>query len=534
MAADRYAGPVLALEAVVAIGIALVVSAVLAPRARLPLALVQVVAGVLLGFIPTLRDVQLPSEAVLLLFLPAILFWESITTSLREARRYVRVILINGTLLVVVTAFAAAAVGVWFGLPWAVAVVMGAALAPTDATAVGNLAGGLPLRQKTVLRAESLINDGTALVIYGIAVSVAVGASDITPLQVTWELAVSYIGGVGLGFAVGLVGAYLRRIPSTAASNVGMIMTPFLAFLAAELVHASGVLAVVVCGLVIGRRGPRVARADARDQAQSFWTLTTYILNGALFVLIGLELQVVLRSLPPTQFGLGIALGVAVWLALIAVRFAFTFTTTGIIRTLDRRPYQRTLRASNRTLVVGGFAGYRGAVSLAAALAIPLTVESGGEFPQRDLIIFATAVVIVLTLAVQGPLLLPLIRWAHLPVDDGAGEMRLARMESSQAALDALPRLAEDLGVDDAVRVKITHEIERHLVALAPDDGEADAEEAQRAKAQYRQLRLAVMNVKREAVLRLRDERRIDDTVMRSLQGELDIEEIRLTGRETE
>lgn len=530
----RYAEPVLALEAVVAIGVAIVVSAVLAPRVRLPLALVQVIAGLLLGFIPALRDVQLPSEAVLLLFLPAILFWESITTSLREARRYVRVILLNGTILVVVTAFAAAGVGVWFGMPWAVAVVMGAALAPTDATAVGNLAGNLPLRQKTVLRAESLINDGTALVIYGIAVSVAVGATQLTPLAVTWELAVSYIGGIGIGFVVGFLGAFLRRIPSTAASNVGMILTPFLAFLAAELVHASGVLAVVVCGLIIGRRGPRVAHADARDQARSFWTLTTYILNGALFVLIGLELQVVLRDLPAAELGPGLMLGAAVWLALIAVRFVFTFATTGLIRALDRRPYQRTLRAPNRALVVGAFAGYRGAVSLAAALAIPLTVQGGADFPQRDLVVFACAVVIVLTLAVQGPLLPPLIRWAHLPVDDGADEIRLARTESSQAAMDALPRLAEDLGVEESVQLKIAHEIERHLGSLQADGSETTAADSARMREQYRDLRLAVMKVKRDAVLRLRDERRIDDTVLQTLQGELDIEEIRLTGREAE
>lgn len=524
----------LALEAVVAIGIALVVSALAAPRVRLPLALVQVILGVLLGFVPALRDVQLPSEAVLLLFLPAILFWESITTSLRESRRYVRVILINGTLLVVVSAFAAAGVGWWLGMPWAVAVVMGAALAPTDATAVGNLAGGLPLRQKTILRAESLINDGTALVIYGIAVGVAVGATHLTPLAVTAELAISYLGGVGIGLLVGILGTYLRRIPSTSASNVGMILTPFLAFLAAELVHASGVLAVVVCGLMIGRRGPRVAHADARDQAQSFWTLTSYILNGALFVLIGLELQVVLRALPSAQLGLGLALGVAVWLALVVVRFAFTFVTTGILRTVDRRPYQRTLRAPTRALVLSSFAGFRGGVSLAAALAIPLTVEGGDAFPQRDLVVFATAVVILLTLAVQGPLLPPLIRWARLPADDAAGEQRRARAEASQAALDALPRMAEELGIDDEVRTKVQHEIERHLIALSADDTSEDGEDAARAKAQYRALRLAVLGVKREAGLRLRDEGSIDDTVLRTLQGELDIEEIRITGRETE
>ncbi|GAA1986787.1 Na+/H+ antiporter [Microbacterium pumilum] len=524
----------LALEAIVAIGVALVIAAAAAPRLRIPLALVQVIVGVLLGFIPALRDVQLPSEAVLLLFLPALLFWESVTTSLRETRRYLRVIVLNGTLLVFATAFAVAGVGVWFGMPWAIALVMGAALAPTDATAVGTLASGLPLRQRTVLRAESLINDGTALVVYGLAVGVAVGSAQLTPLSVTWDLAVSYVGGVAIGFAVGFLGAYLRRIRITVASNVAMIMTPFLAFLAAELVHASGVLAVVVCGLLMSQRGPRVARPEARDQALSFWTLTTYILNGALFVLIGLELQVVVRDLPSGDLGFGILLGVIVWIALIVVRLAWTFITTGLIRTLDRRPYQRTLRAPTRALVMNAFAGYRGAVSLAAALAIPLTIEGGAPFPMRDLVVFVTAVVIVLTLAVQGPLFPLLIRWARLPADSEADERLLAQTEATRAALAALPDLAASLGVDDEVRDRVAQESEQHLAALQADGETADGAETARTKEQYRRLRLAAMQVKRDTVLRLRDEQRIDDTVVRALQTQLDLEEIRLTGRQLE
>ena len=210
-----------------------------------------------------------------------------------------------------------------------------------------------------------------------------------------------------------------------------MILTPFLAFLAAELVHASGVLAVVVCGLLMSRRGPRVGRPEARDQARSFWTLTTYILNGALFVLIGLEVQVLVRGLPSSDLGFGILLGVVVWLALIVVRLAFTFIVTGIIRTVDRRPYQRTLRASTRALIMNSFAGYRGAVSLAAALAIPLDGRSRRRpFPMRDLIVFVTAVVIVLTLAIQGPLLPALIRWARLPAGNEDDERLLAQTEA--------------------------------------------------------------------------------------------------------
>jgi Na+/H+ antiporter len=525
---------VLALEAIVAIGVALVVAAVVAPRLRIPLALVQVIAGVLLGFVPALRHVELPSDAVLLLFLPAILFWESITTSLRESRRYIRVIVLNGTVLVIVTAFAVAGVGVWFGMPWVVALVMGAALAPTDATAVG-LAAGLPLRTRTILRAESLINDGTALVIFGLAVSVAAGAAEFTPWTVTWALAVSYIGGIAIGIVVGILGSYLRRIPQTIASNVGMITTPFIAFLAAELIHASGVLAVVVCGLVIAQQGARVARPDARDQARSFWTLTTYILNGTLFVLIGLELQVVVRALPSGELGFGILLGVIVWLALIVVRLAFTFTATGIIRALDRRPYQRTLRSPTRGLVMNAFAGYRGAVSLAAALAIPLTVQGGAAFPMRNLIVFVTAVVIVLTLGVQGPLFPLLARWARLGPDSAVDqERRLAMIESSRAALEALPALAASLDIDDDVRDQIMRETEHHLAALEVDGDSEDAAETARTKEQYTRLRLAAMHVKREAVLRLRDERRIDDTIVRAMGAQLDLEELRLTGREVD
>ncbi|WP_344091288.1 Na+/H+ antiporter [Microbacterium deminutum] len=524
----------LALEAIVAIGVILVVAAVAAPRLRIPLALVQVAAGVLLGFIPALRDVQLPSEAVLLLFLPAILFWESVTTSLRESRRYVRVILLNGTVLVVLTAFAVAGVGVWFGMPWAVALVMGAALAPTDATAVGNLAAGLPLRQRTLLRAESLINDGTALVIFGLAVSVAAGVAQFTPWSVTWALAVSYLGGIAIGLAVGFIGSYLRRMSNTLASNVAMIVTPFVAFLVAELIHASGVLAVVVCGLLMSQRGARIARAEARDQARSFWTLTTYILNGALFVLIGLELQVVVRALPSGDLWFGVLLGLIVWLALIVVRMAFTFAATGVIRTLDRRPYQRTLRAPTRALVMNAFAGYRGAVSLAAALAIPLSVVGGGPFPMRNLIVFVTAVVIVLTLAVQGPLFPALVRWARLPADSVEDERLLAQTESTRAGLAALPGLAASLGVDDDVRDKVAREAERHLAALEVDGETQDGAETARAKEQYVRLRLALMQVKRETVLRLRDERRIDDTVVRAVGAQLDLEELRITGREVE
>ncbi|KQO97691.1 Na+/H+ antiporter [Leifsonia sp. Leaf264] len=525
----------LALEVIVAIGLAVLIGGLIAARLRVTTPIVLIPLGVLLGFIPAFREVELPPEAVLLLFLPVLLFWESLTTSTREIRRFIRVILLNGTLLVFVTALGVAVVGTWFGLPWIVALVLGAVLAPTDATAVSELAGSLPRRQRTVLRAESLINDGTALVIYALAVSVAVSGQQISPLEITWTLLVSYVGGVAIGVGMGFLGSLTLRIRMPLLSNVGLIITPFAAFLIAEVVGSSGVLAVVVCGLVMSRIAPRVARPEARDQAQSFWTVTTYLLNAALFVLIGLELQVVLRELPPSHLGLGVVFGVVVWIALIVIRALFIVITTTIIRTVDRRPYQRTLRASPRALVMAALAGFRGAVSLAAVLAVPTVLASGDAFPDRDLVVFVTTVVIVLTLGVQGPILPLIIRWARLPADDGIDEERnFAELAASRAAIEALPGIASELGVDDSVRDKVLAEAEQHVSVLEAAGAEEPDEETTRHKEQYNRLRLAALEVKRETIVSLRDEKRIDDIVLRRIQSQLDLEELRLTGRELE
>ncbi|THG34382.1 Na+/H+ antiporter [Glaciibacter flavus] len=525
----------LALEVIVAVGLAILIGAVIANRLHVTTPIVLIPLGVLLGFIPAFRDVELPPETVLLLFLPALLFRESITTSTREIRRFIRVILLNGTLLVFITAIGIAAVGTWFGLPWIVALVLGAVLAPTDATAVSELAGSLPRRQRTVLRAESLINDGTALAIYAIAVSIAVGSQQVTPLTITWTLVVSFVGGVAIGVALGLVGSLTFRIRQPLPSNVGLIVTPFAAFLVAEVVGASGVLAVVVCGLVVSRIAPRRFQPEARDQAQSFWTVTTYILNAALFVLIGLELQVVVRELPPSQLGVGLVFGVVVWIALIVIRALFVVLTTVIIRSVDRRPYQRTLRSTPRGLVIAALAGFRGAVSLAAVLAVPVTLASGKSFADRDLIVFVTTVVIVLTLAVQGPLLPVIIRWARLPADDGVDEERtFAELEASRAAVEAIPQIASEMGIDDDVRDKVIAEAQKHISVLEAVASDEPDEETTRHKEQYTRLRLAALERKRETIVNLRDQQRIDDIVLRRIQSQLDLEELRLTGRALE
>jgi CPA1 family monovalent cation:H+ antiporter len=492
--------------------------------------------GALLGFVPALRTVTLPPEAVLLLFLPALLYWESLTTSLREIRNNLRVIVLASTALVIVTAGIVAAVAHRLGLPWGPAWVLGAAVAPTDATAVGVLARSLPRRIVTVLRAESLVNDGTALVIYGLAIGVTVGEEHLSVGRVGVLFLLAYIGGTVAGCAAAWLAVQARRrLDDPVHENVVSVLTPFVAFLLAELIHASGVLAVVVCGLILSQVGPRKVRADTRQQAQAFWTLSTFLLNGSLFVLVGLQLQTSVRDL--TTFDVTRALGAVALIsaAVIGTRFAWTFTVPYLIRAVDRRPQQRLRRVGARSRVVNASAGFRGAVSMAAALAVPETVDGGAPFPDRDIIIFVTSGVIVVTLVLQGLVLPFVIRWARLPYDTAVDEERLlAEITATSEALDAIPQVAADLGINEEVIDRTLAEYDTHLRILrANKDGAEPEDEINHSEHDYAILRLELLSRKRASVIRLRDERRIDDTVLRQIQARLDIEELRLARRDT-
>ena len=522
----------LGLELIVVLGATLLLAGVVGRRLRVTPPVLLLLLGVLLGFVPALREVHLPPEAMLLIFLPALLYWESSTTSLREIRSNLRTIVLLSTALVIATAAAVAAVAHALGLPWGPAWVLGAALAPTDATAVGVLARALPRRTVTTLRAESLVNDGTALVVYGLAVGVTVGEDSLGALHVSGLFLLSYGGGVLAGVAVAWLSTQARRrLDDPLLENLLILLTPFSAFLLAEVGHASGVLAVVVCGLIMSQVGPRVGRAYTRQQTAAFWTLSTFLLNGALFVLVGLEVHAAVRGLTSTDLARGLAAVAAVSAVVIGVRFAWMFTTPYLIRALDRRPQQRLRRVGARGRVVSAVAGFRGAVSLAAALAVPETVASGAPFPGRDLIVFVTAGVIAVTL-LQGLLLPGVVRWARLPRDGSVEEeRRLAETRATEAALAALPEVAAELGTDPEVVDRTRREYEEHLEVVRADGAQDDDEPVLRHEQDYAALRLALLGRKRATVLALRDEQRIDDIVLRDFQTRLDIEEVRLARR---
>lgn len=525
----------LGLEFLVAMGLAILVGTVTSERFRLQQPLVLLALGVILGFIPALRQVQLSPDVVLLLFLPALLYWDSIMTPLRQIRRDLRGIVLMGTLLVIVTAAAVAVVAHELGLPWGPSWVLGAAVAPTDATAIGVVARLLPRRNVTLLRAESLINDGTALVIYGLAVGITVGDEHFTVPHVTWLFALSYVGGAAAGALVAWLVIRARRVfDDPLLGNVAMILTPFTAYLLAELIEASGVLATVVAGLIMSQAGPRVAGAAMRRQAEEFWSLATFLLNGSLFVLVGLQAQAAVRELHGSDLTHALIAVGAVSGVVVAARFAFNFTFPYLIRLLDRRPQQRLRRMNYRARVVTSIAGFRGAVSLAVALSVPTTLDSGAPFPDRDTIVFVTSGVIVTTLVLQGLLLPAVVRWARLPRDTSVEEERfLAETTATEDALKALPTLAEELDTDPAVTERMRQEYESHLLVVRAGGGETadDDEDVLRHHRHYTALRLALLAHKRATVLRLRDDHEIDDTVLRQVQRRLDIEEVRLSRR---
>ena len=515
----------------VGVGIAVVAGNALAPKLRLPVPLTQVLLGFALAFVPSLENLHMPSEVVLLLFLPGLLFWESLTTSRNAIRRDLRGILITSTVFVVATAFAVAWIASSLGIPWKAALILGAAVAPPDATAAAALAKGLPRRQFMLLKAESLTNDGTALVVYKIAVGLALGG-EYTPWDITGMAVVSFFGGILIGIAVAAV-AYpaFRRLHEPITINMALLVTPYAAYLAAELVHASGVLAAVVAGLIISTLSNRVSTPESRTQAEHFWPLATSLLNGALFLLIGIEtrLLVVNFSFSELLTLAGIAVGVAV--TLVVSRFVFLQITVMIIRALDRRPEQRQRRLSYRARVVSAVSAFRGGVSLAIALSIP----NESPFPYRDEVVLVAALAIVIGMAVQGPLLPKVIAWAakggHTGDDEEAElteeqlttEGRLAILE---AVRPELPALAEQAGVSPRVAEAMEERLDDIAAHIGADDEEEDVAEI----VALERLHGAVLRRKRELLGQFVRERRISDETARILRARMDLEEIHRNG----
>ncbi|PZF98917.1 Na+/H+ antiporter [Micromonospora endophytica] len=513
---------------IITLGVTVLVGTTIGGRYRVAPPVLLICFGALLALLPPLADVVLAPEVVLVLFLPAILYRESLATSLREVRANFVVITLLAVGLVGATMVAVALVAQRLGVDPAVAWVLGAVLAPTDAAAVAGLAKRMPRRLLTTLRAESLINDGTALVLFAVALGLLHGGEAPSVFELLGRIGLSFLGGIAAGVLVGTVVILIRkRLDDPLREGALSVLTPFAAFFLADSIHESGVLAVVVAGLMIAFAGPRVIRAPSRVLALAFWDLTTFLINGGLFVLVGMQIPRAVRGVSSVSLARAIVIALVVAGVLVAVRMLWLHLTAGIARLLDRRKARLDRRVNWRVRTVAGWAGFRGAVSLAAVLAVPLNAD-GGPVRERDLIIFCVATVILLTMLVQGTTLPLVMSWAGLAGDaDRDDETRQAKAHATRVTLGALPGIADRVGADQEATQRLRDEYESHLGAVqaGPESESAAARETER------RLRLAALEHKRQEITRMRDSREIDEAVLRELQAELDLEELRLLGQ---
>ena len=506
---------------------------VLAGTVRVPYPILLVLGGLVLGFLPGVPRAELPPDLVLVLFLPPLLYQAAFFSSPRDLRADARTItlLAVGLVLATICAVAAVAHALVGSLPWAAAFTLGAIVAPTDPLAATAIARrlGVPRRLVTVLEGESLVNDATALVAYRLAVGAVVAGS-----FTLWEAGLQFvgrgIGGVAIGLAVGLLVAEARRrIEDPPVEIVLSVVTGYAAYLPAELVGASGVLAAVTAGLYVGWRAPVLASPGTRLLGFSFWEVLVYLLNAVLFVLVGLQLHLVLSGVSGSSAAVLLGQAALVSAVVIGVRVGWGFTIPYLVRVLDRRPSQVARRVGARERLVVGWSGMRGVVSLAAALALPLETSTGQAFPQRNLIIFVTFGVIFATLVLQGLTLPWLIRRLGLHRDDSEAQEELrGRLRATDAALARLEELAgEEWTRDDTVeRMRGLYQFRRRrLKARAgylDDDGSQDRSLA------YQRLVRELLEAQRREIVWLRNQGEISNEVMHRIERDLDLEDSRL------
>jgi monovalent cation/hydrogen antiporter len=487
-----------------------------------------VLGGLVLGFIPGVPQIELDPDLVFLLLLPPILFGAGYVTPIRDFKANLRPIILLAVGLVMFTTVVVGLVvhALIPALDLAVAFTLGAIVAPPDAVAATSIFRrlGAPARIVTILEGESLINDASALIAYRFAVVAA-----LTGVFSWQEAGLAFItvglGGIVVGAIVGLILAEgWRRTSDPTLEIMVSLLAPFAAYLPAEALGLSGVLAAVVAGLVAGRRGARVLSPDARVLGRGTWDIVLFIINTLAFMLIGLQLPGILDALSAWSGQELLAWGVAVSLTVIVARFVWVFPATYLPRWLSPRVRARDPAPPPAAVFVVSWAGMRGSVSLAAALALPLTPKA---FPERDLVIFLTFCVIIATLVGQGLTLPWLLR--RLGVTAGTGrdeEEAHARLVAVDAALLRLDGLEAEypghVELVDQLRSRYRHEADH---AWPHPAGPIDDEEQERLD--HLEIRTAVLDAEREAVIRLRDDGLIGDDVLRRIERDLDLEALR-------
>lgn len=517
-----------------------------ARRLRVPYPIVIVLGGSVLGFVPGLPQVRLNPDLVFLFFVPLLLYASASFSSFRDLRANLQQIslLTFGLVLLTTCVVAVVAHTAIDGLTWPAAFALGAILSPTDPIAVTTIAKhlGIPQRVVTILEGESLINDATAIVIFRVAVGVVVtGAFSV------WKAGLEFVAGsiiaILVGLAVGWTIVRARRYligDSPVLQNTIALLTPFIAYLPAENlpvpgIHVSGILAVVTAGLYAGWHASYIASPRTRLQGYALWEIVAFLLNGLAFVLLGLQFQSILEGLSERPVPVLVLYAGLISVTVVVVRIAWVFATTHVPRFLSRRVRERNSSPASQQIWLIAWIGNRGVISLAAALSLPLFTDDGTPFPQRDLLIFLTFCVILVTLVLQ-TLTLPAL--VHLlPSEDEETveqEENKARVEISRAALTRIEELRNENWVDDDTAERLQEHYDyrqRRFAARLDSDGAEDGDESddyEEYSAAYKRFLRELLQAQHRGLVRLHREGQISDEAMRRVEYDIDLEEARL------
>ena len=510
---------------VLAIAFAAVVIAVTAIARRLPVPppILQVLAGFLVGLVPGVAMPELRPDIVFFVFLPPVLWAAAFFTSVRDFKANIRPIGLLAIGLVIATsvAVAIAARMIFPDMSWPVAIALGAIVSPPDAVAAAAIVSRLPVPRRVVvvLEGESLVNDASALVLYRSAVAAAVTGA------FSWgESIVRFFLDAGVGVLVGILVAWLvlrllRVSRDPMAETLLTLAAPFVAWLAAETLHASAVLACVAGGIYLRRHFSSAVAPLSRLNNRSVWDLVVFVLNAAIFLMLGMQFRALLAAVPDRSLIALLKDGVIIALVAIVVRLVWVPIATVLPRLLSPRVRRADPMPPWKPVFLVSWTSMRGIVSLATALALPATLASGAPFPYRSEIIVITVCVISVTLVVQGFTLAPLIKAFAFPPDGSHhSELRVARLEAWRRGAEVLEDLSREPWVDARDVEWLRGELRDRIRLLEHHSGEPEAR---------RRLRIAMLRAERRMVVRLRNEGAISDDTLGVLEHELDLEAAR-------
>jgi Na+/H+ antiporter len=520
----------------IVLGLLVVVAALvsLARKIGVPYPILLVLGGLALALVPNLPRVELDPNIVFLLFLPPLVYSSAVFTSLRDLRANLLPISLLAFGLVLFTMLVVAVVAhAVIGMPWASAFVLGIIISPTDVVAATAIAEHLkvPRRIITILEGEGLLNDAVTFVTYRVAVA-AVVTGVFSLQEAIPQFVLAAVGGVAIGLVAGYVSVWVRgRLDDLPVQITISLLTPFAAYIPSESLGVSGIVAAVAAGLYVGRHisDPDVVEAGTRLDSTAFWGMVVFLLNGLAFILIGLQLPDIVAQIsnrPPADL---LLYALLISLTIIVVRIVWVFPAVYVPQALSERLRERDPGLPWQGVAILAWAGMRGVDSLAAAMALPLMTAAGSPFPSRDLVLFLTFCIILVTLVLQGLSLGPLIRRLKLKDDDSEEmEEAQARLMSTRAGSARLEELAAEGWIPrwmlDDFRSHYATRTLHHSSALDGADDE-DREAVERDAAAYKRVRRELLDAEREELIRLRDKGVISDDVFRTVQRDLDLQE---------